>query len=75
MSHHRQARQKSASEGLERWVESGIGPEGMENHHLNEYLFQPWMQNQVWFLGPPTQRVMEQSPAWKKGPLSHRARS
>lgn len=44
-----------------------IGPEGMESNRLNEYLFQLWIQNQVWFLGPPTQHVMKQSPALKKG--------
>lgn len=51
---------------MERWAESGIGPEDMENNYLNEYLFQHWIQDQAWFLGPPTQRVMEQSPALKK---------
>lgn len=59
MSHQRQAQTKSAPlVGLERW---------MESNRLNEYLFQLWIQNQVWFLGPPTQHVMEQSPALKKG--------
>lgn len=52
--------------GEERWVEGGVGPEGMENNDLNEYLFQHWIQNQAWFPGPPTRRVMEQSPALKK---------
>lgn len=67
MSHQRRTQTKSASLiGLERWAESGIGPEGMESNHVNEYLFQLWVQNQVWFLGPPTQHVMEQSPALKK---------
>lgn len=52
-----------------------IGPEGMESNRLNEYLFQLWIQNQVWFLGPPTQRVMKQSPALKKGAPCPGARS
>lgn len=36
--------------GEERWVEGGVGPEGMENNDLNEYLFQHWIQNQAWLV-------------------------
>lgn len=56
----RQSRRGGVMGRARRW------PEGMENNDLNEYLFQHWIQNQAWFPGPPTRRVVEQSPALKK---------